>query len=148
MPTISPSLFRLALEYSEGPEKEQLEELKDRLNACVFCNDKVTAAAFGYLLAMQEKVQKEPERETTIGDRVHSVVQQVDDGELDPENASELVFGLLYCWLDDIFRDRPFKGGVGQVARDVLFEAFSPYAKPGVARAGTPGLCYDASNPL
>lgn len=116
-------LFSMALDYSEGMNKTKLETIKEKLAALEGCADKTTAAAFGYLLAMEEK----PEEVPTIYDRVHTVVENTYWKELEKEEACDLIFGLIYHWLHDEFIEQGYGGHI----IDFLDEQFEPCLAPG-----------------
>lgn len=115
-------LFSMALDYAEGVNKTKLEAIKKELVALENCSDKITAAAFGYLLAMEEK----PEEGPGIYDRVYTVVENTFWKELEREEACDLIFGLIYHWLLDEFKEHGYGGHI----IDFLKEKFSPYLVP------------------
>jgi hypothetical protein len=116
-------LFSMALDYAEGANKTKLEAAKEKLAVLEGCVDKTTAAAFGYLLAMEEK----PEEGPTIYDRVHAVVENTFWKELDKEEACDLIFGLIYHWLNDEFSNN----GYNEYVLSFLKEQFAPLLSPG-----------------
>jgi hypothetical protein len=138
MPLLSQRLLSLAVDYSTGSKKDELDEIKDKLDACELCNDKTTAAAFGYLLAMEEfkkeSEKNEEEKEPTIHDAISALMEQVDDGSIDAENATELCFGLIYKWLDKALKEEGYDAHSSDPfgARFYLASAFNPFVKLGV----------------
>jgi hypothetical protein len=138
MPLLSQRLLSLAMDYSTGSKKDELDEIKDKLDACELCNDKTTAAAFGYLLAMEELKEEistsEKEEEPTIYDAISALMEQVDDGAIDTENATELCFGLIYKWLDKVLKEEGYDAHSSELfgTRFYLASAFNPFVKPGV----------------
>jgi hypothetical protein len=89
-------LFSIAMDAC----KEDLDEARERLEAFELCNDKVTAAALGYLLAKQEEKRKE-EQEEWIYDRLCSIINSCIecDGTYYTESAVEAIFEVFYDWL-------------------------------------------------
>ena len=90
--------------------------------------------AFGYLLGREDATREEPFPEPSIRERVISVIGQFSDGELDEECAADLVFGLIYKWLDKVFEDEGYDSHAvdDESARYVIAEAFQSFVKPGV----------------
>lgn len=90
--------------------------------------------AFGYLLGQEDAKKGMPFPEPSIQEQVIVVIEQHEDGEFDQGYAADLVFSLIYKWLDKTFEDKGFahyavhRGGY----RHVLAEAFQPLVKPGV----------------
>ena len=90
--------------------------------------------AFGYLLGQEDAKKGVPFPEPSIQEQVISVIEQSTDGEFDQEYAADLVFGLIYKWLDKASEDEGFiHFGVHKGSyRYILAEAFQPFVKPGV----------------
>jgi hypothetical protein len=124
--------FRDRLIMLAMDEKNRLavDSFKD---AASICNSKEIAMAFGYLLG-QEDAKKEAPSEPSIYEQVLSTVDQCRDGEYGPGYAADLVFGLIYKWLDKVFEDESYDPHDfnDESARYVLAEAFQPLVKPGV----------------
>jgi hypothetical protein len=98
MPFTSQRLLSLAIDYSEGEKKDKLNELKDLFDACELCNDKATAAAFGYLLAQQEKERKdEPPRNAY--DRVCYAIEDYENSSEDVAYTADKIFTIIFEWL-------------------------------------------------
>jgi hypothetical protein len=127
MPSFRDRLIMLAMDEQNVPTTSLFRD------AASICNTKEAAMAFGYLMG-QEDAKKEAPSEPSIYEQVLSTVDQCCDGEYDPEYAADLVFGLIYKWLDKVFEDKgcdPHKFN-DESARHVLAEAFQPLVKPGV----------------
>jgi hypothetical protein len=93
-------VLSLAMDYNSGENKKKLDQLKRSLAATELCNDKATAAAFGYLLAQEEREDQEREQFiASVGDQVYCTIEDVSNGETTTEEATELIFGLIYLWL-------------------------------------------------
>jgi hypothetical protein len=127
MTSLRDRLIMLAMD-----EKNRLavDSFKD---AASICNSKEIAMAYGYLMG-KEDAKKEAPFEPSIYEQVLSTVDQCCDGEYDPEYAADLVFGLIYKWLDKVFEDESYDPHEfnDESARYVLAEAFQPLVKPGV----------------
>jgi hypothetical protein len=138
MPLLSQRLLSLAVDYSTGSKKDELDEIKDKLDACELCSDKTTAAAFGYLLAMEEfkkeSEKDEEEKEPTIHDAISALMEQLDEGMISADNATELCFGLIYKWLDKGLENEGYDPHYCDPfgARHYLAQSFNPMVKPGV----------------
>jgi hypothetical protein len=119
----SPELFSLAMDYASGENAEKLKQLQERFEGFSICKSKATAAAFGYLLAQQEK-EKEEE---IIYDQLCAVLdewKESDDSAV--EEQADLIMGLIYIWLKEEFIEEGFNGDI----IDCLKEKFQPYGKP------------------
>ena len=90
----STELLALAMDFANSPE---LPKLKERFKDWSDCNDKATAAAFGYLAAMEE-VKKE-KKFTSIYDKV---LEQVEDDRGDPRMRTDQNMTNIYYWLDGL----------------------------------------------
>jgi hypothetical protein len=127
MTSLRDRLIMLAMD-----EKNRLavDSFKD---AASICNSKEIAMAYGYLMG-KEDAKKEAPFEPSIYEQVISTIDQCCDGEYDPEYAADLVFGLIYKWLDKVFEDESYDPHEfnDESARYVLAEAFQPLVKPGV----------------
>jgi len=127
-------LFCLSMDYASSPE---LPALKKRFEGFSACKDKATAAAFGYLAAMQDATmsEEEEEEEITVFDEICVVMDQLLDKEgfSCTEEAADLTMGLIYNWLHDQFVEEGFAGSV----LDSLATLFRPFVKPGVIKEGT-----------
>jgi hypothetical protein len=121
---------RLIMLAMDEKNRLAVDSFKD---AASICNSKEIAMAYGYLMG-KEDAKKEAPFEPSIYEQVLSTICQCCDIEFDPEHAADLVFGLIYKWLDKVFEDE----GYGphefndEGARYVLAEAFQPLVKPGV----------------
>lgn len=126
-------LFSLSMDYASRPE---LPALKKRFEGFSACKDKATAAAFGYLAAMQDATmsEEEEEEEITVFDEICVVMDQLLDKEglSCTEEAADLTMGLIYNWLHDQFVEEGFNGSV----LDSLAVSFRPFVKPGVIKEG------------
>jgi hypothetical protein len=90
----STELLALAMDFSSNPE---LAKLKERFKDWSDCNDKATAAAFGYLAAMEE-IKKE-KKFMSIYDEV---LEQVEDDRGDPCMRTDAIMTNVYYWLDGL----------------------------------------------
>jgi hypothetical protein len=119
----SPELLSLAMDHANGKNAEKLKQLQERFEGFSICKSKATAAAFGYLLAQQEK-EKEEE---IIYDQLCAVLdewKESDDSVV--EARVDLIMGLVYIWLKEEFIEEGFNGDI----IDCLKEKFQPYCKP------------------
>jgi hypothetical protein len=119
----SPELLSLAMDHANGKNAEKLKQLQERFKGFSICKSKATAAAFGYLLAQQEK-EKEEE---IIYDQLCAVLdewKESDDSVV--EERVDLIMGLVYIWLKEEFIEEGFNGDI----IDCLKEKFQPYCKP------------------
>lgn len=110
------------------------------IDAASACKTKEAAMAFGYLLGQEDAKKGVPFPEPSIQEQVISVIEQHEDGEFDQEYAADLVFGLIYKWLDKAFAD---EGHDSHEFNDVgtrwcLANAFQPFVKPGVINPPLP----------
>jgi hypothetical protein len=87
-------LFGLAMDFTHSPE---LPALKKRFSGFEACKDMATAAAFGYLAAMKDAEAKE--EGPTIGETVRATIEEAMEGQVDAEDASQLVMAFVYKWL-------------------------------------------------
>jgi hypothetical protein len=121
---------RLIMLAMDEKNRLAVDSFKD---AASICNSKEIAMAYGYLMG-KEDAKKEAPFEPSIYEQVISTIDQCCDGEYDPEYAADLVFGLIYKWLDKVFEDESYDPHEfnDESARYVLAEAFQPLVKPGV----------------
>jgi hypothetical protein len=128
--TFNEELFSLALDYAPTPK---LQALKQRFEGFHSCKDHATAAAFGYLAAMEDaKKDKEAEaqEEATIGEQVFEAVEQAMEGEMGAEYAGELIMALVYKWLYEQLLAEGFESdGYCMICINNLF---APFVKSGV----------------
>jgi hypothetical protein len=127
MPSFRDRLIMLAMDEQNVPTTSLFRD------AASICNTKEAAMAFGYLMG-QEDAKKEASFELSIHEQVVTVIEQCNDGAYDSEYAADLVFGLIYKWLDKVFEDESYDPHEfnDESARYVLAEAFQPLVKPGV----------------
>jgi hypothetical protein len=119
----SPELLSLAMDHASGKNAEKLKQLQERFKGFSICKSKATAAAFGYLLAQQEK-EKEEE---IIYDQLCAVLEEwkeSDDSVV--EERADLIMGLVYIWLKEEF----IEDGLSGDTINCLKEKFQPYCKP------------------
>jgi hypothetical protein len=99
------TLFSLALDHT-GAKQADLAALKLRLSACEACADKLTAAAFGYLLAKKELDNGEA-RETSHKD--HPLWQAISKAIADPLLGKDQTTGQIikevFMWLKEQHED-------------------------------------------
>jgi hypothetical protein len=121
---------RLIMLAMDEKNRLAVDSFKD---AASICNSKKIAMAYGYLMG-KEDAKKEAPFEPSIYEQVLSTIDQCCDGEYDPEYAADLVFGLIYKWLDKVLEDESYDPHEfnDESARYVLAEAFQPLVKPGV----------------
>lgn len=95
-------LCRLATKYALCPEMAEpsLSELKKRFAGFEWCADKATAAAFGYYAAMEEFNGKKTITKG-IYEQCTSVVEDAQNLIVNPGEAADRLFTLIYHWLDD-----------------------------------------------
>jgi hypothetical protein len=127
MPSFRDRLIMLAMDEQNVPTTSLFRD------AASICNTKEAAMAFGYLMG-QEDAKKEAPSEPSIYEQVLSTVDQCCDGEYDPEYAADLVFGLIYKWLDKVYEDEGYTSHAvdSGATRWYLANAFQPFVKPGV----------------
>jgi hypothetical protein len=119
----SPELLSLAMDHANGKNAEKLKQLQERFEGFSICKSKATAAAFGYLLAQQEK-EKEEE---IIYDQLCAVLDEwKESNDSVVEERVDLIMGLVYIWLKEEFIEEGFNGDI----IDCLKEKFQPYCKP------------------
>lgn len=124
MPFSQEDIFSIAMDYGSGKQAQKLKEIKEKMRACEICNDKVTAAAFGYLLAKKEEDAMEEANEFSIYDAITSVIDCVDQGYQTAESGVEDTFEIIYGWLKNN-EEKSFD------------ELFSPLVRPGVIKEKT-----------
>ena len=118
----SPELLSLAMDHASGENAEKLKQLQERFEGFSICKSKATAAAFGYLLAKQEK-EKDDE---IIYDQLCAVLDAWKESEDSVEEQADLIMGLIYIWLKEEFIEDDFTTG----DIDWLKAKFQPYCKP------------------
>lgn len=107
-------LFALSMDFSNSPE---LPKLKERFKGWDICKDKATAAAFGYLAAMEE-MKKEPEPRS-IYDKV---LELVEDDKADPMIRTDTIMTEIYYWLDNLLDKEGYENNEG--VREVISNFF------------------------
>ena len=120
-------ILSLAMDYGSGEKKQELDQLKKELAATELCNDKATAAAFGYLLAKREEDYR-GKTETSIDEQVRAVLYE----EVDVTEASSLIFGLIYLWLKRKLNEEDYDDNDFTVT--YVKSLFAPFVKPGVVK--------------
>lgn len=122
-------LFTLALDHASSPS---LSILKERFKGFEHCNDKATAAAFGYFAAMRDGEKEEETDEPGVFDHICAVMDQLIDPDkhLVAEEATEITMGLIYKWLHNKLK----KDGYDDNDYTITFikSLFAPCVKPGV----------------
>ena len=103
-------------------------------DAASICTTKEAAMAFGYLLGREDAEKEVPLPDPPIYEQVVSVIEQCNDGKFDLGYASDLVFGLIYKWLDKMYEDEGYDCHAEDefACRWYLANAFQPFVKPGV----------------
>lgn len=101
---------------------ERFSELKELLAMCEHAKDKTTAAALGYLIAMEEN---EREELFNIYDAVEATVGQVGDNLLKADEAASIIFGLIYNWTREAMVKEDMHDAAG-----LLDELFDAYLRP------------------
>ena len=114
------------MDFSSSPE---LPALKRRFEGFSICKDHATAAAFGYLAAMKD-AEDDEKLNQTIGEHVHSIMEQVAGNEISADYASELVITLIYKWLRKELNKDGYDDDDWTVTN--IKKLFAPYVKPGV----------------
>lgn len=127
MPSFRDRLIMLAM---DAKNRLAVSSFKD---AASICNTKEIAMAYGYLMG-QEDAKKQASSEPSVHEQVATVIEQCNDGEFDSEYAADLVFGLIYKWLDKVYEDQGYAshGDDELSTRWYLADAFQPFVKPGV----------------
>ena len=96
--------------------QERFNELKERMEMCEHATSKAGAAALGYLIAMEEKENR----------NIYDVVlKEVENNGKDSMIRTDAIFTAIYKWLDKKFEDESYNEGGG--VRNVLLEAFDIY---------------------
>lgn len=128
MPSFRDRLMMLAMDEKTRPATALFKD------AASICNTKEVAMAYGYLMGQEDAKKEVPFPEFSIYEQVATVIEQCNDGEFDSEYAADLVFGLVYKWLDKCLEDESYDPHDcnDESARYVLAEAFQPLVKPGV----------------
>lgn len=104
-------------------------------NAASICNSKEAAMAFGYLMGKQDADHDLPTCEPSIEEQVQAVIDNCCEGGMDQEYATELVFGLIYKWVDKMYEGRGFAVHHSSHPGSVRYElarAFQPFVRPDV----------------
>lgn len=106
--------------------------LRERLaNAANVCSDKSWAMAYGYLLAQDDMAKGLPSLTApAIDDMVEATIQAFSNGEQSLSDTLQIVFGLIYKWVDDAYDREEYESDGG--ARECLANIFRPYVRPGV----------------
>lgn len=104
------------------------------IDAAFICKTKEAAMAFGYLLGQEDAKNEVSFLDPSVREQVVSVVEQFSDGEFDQDYAAQLIFGLVYKWLDKVYEDQGYAshGDDEFSTRWYLADAFQPFVKPGV----------------
>ena len=113
----STELLALAMDFSSSPE---LAKLKERFKDWSDCNDKATAAAFGYLAAIAET--KAHEKYTSIYDKI---LEEVENDREDPAIRTEQIMTEIYYWLDSLLADNNYEET--DQARVLISDLFDPF---------------------
>lgn len=93
-------------------------ELVESLAACEHAKSKSVAAALGYLVAMEDKLEKE----LSIYDKV---LDEVEDSDGDALIRTDSIMTEVYCWLDKELEKEGYEED-GEV-RGLLLDRFTPY---------------------
>ena len=126
-------IFSLAMDYGSGEKKKELDRLKQDLVATELCNDKATAAAFGYLLAKRDSEKQEDETfKASIADEVYCVIEDCDNRDLPIEEGVDLIFALIYLWLKRELNKDGYDDDDYTIT--CIKSLFAPFVKPGVIR--------------
>ena len=120
-------ILSLAMDYGSGEKKQELDQLKKELAATELCNDKATAAAFGYLLAKREE-DYGGKTETSIDEQVRAVLYE----EVDVTEATSLIFGLIYLWLRKEISEDGY--APDDYLHELLNSLFVPFVKEGTIK--------------
>ena len=123
------TLFSLALDHT-GAKQADLDALKRRLSACEACADKLTAAAFGYLLAKKELDNGEA-KETSYKDHPlwQAIGQAIDDPLLDKDQTTGQIIKEVFVWLKEQHQEDAWHSDFDEsIAYDALVYAF-PFLK-------------------
>jgi hypothetical protein len=120
-------LFALSIDHATSAE---LPALKKRFEGFDICKDKATAAAFGYLAAMRDAEREEEEEQPSIYDKVCAVMDKLDDPDewTTSEDATEIVFALIYLWL----KEELIEEGLSGDFVELLDRKFKSFVRPGV----------------
>ena len=97
--------------------QERFNELKERMEMCEHATSKAGAAALGYLIAMEEKENR----------NIYDVVlEQVENNGEDSCIRTDAIFAAIYKWLDGKLEEEGYFDDDGS-SRSVLREAFDIY---------------------
>lgn len=102
---------------------DRFNELKQRLAICEYAKDKATAAALGYLIAMEEK---EEEESFNIHSAIEATIEQARNGLLSIEEATSITMGLVYNWARKAMKEEEMHDAI-----DLIDEIFDIYLRPG-----------------
>lgn len=133
MPSFRDRLMMLSMD-----EKNRLatDLFKD---AASICFNKEIAMAYGYLMG-QEDAKKQASSEPSIAEQAVTVIDQCCDGEYDSEYTAQLIFGLVYKWLDKMYAEQDYDphdyDDCG--TRWSLANAFQPFVAKGVINPPLP----------
>ena len=106
---------KVVTKYVLGSQ-ERFNGLKERMEMCEHATSKAGAAALGYLIAMEEKENR----------NIYDVVlKEVENNGKDSMIRTDAIFTAIYKWLDKKFEDESYNEGGG--VRNVLLEAFDIY---------------------
>lgn len=106
---------KVVTKYVLGSQ-ERFNELKERMEMCEHATSKAGAAALGYLIAMEEKENR----------NIYDVVlEQVENNGEDSMIRTEAIFLAIYKWLDGKLESEGYLQDA--TTRSVLHEAFDIY---------------------
>jgi hypothetical protein len=113
-------------------ENRSPRRLRERLGkAADVCSDKTWAMAYGYLLAQDDMAKGLPSLTApAIDDMVEATIQSFSNDEQSLSDTLQIVFGLIYKWVDDAYDREEYESDGG--ARECLADLFRPYVRPGV----------------
>jgi hypothetical protein len=95
------------------------------------CLSKEAAMAFGYMLAQDDMAKGYPDPTAPgIEDTVAATLRAFASGDETLEDTLQIVFGLIYNWVDDAYDREEYESDGG--ARECLADLFRPYVRPGV----------------
>lgn len=131
-PTTDSSDYYRARTLSMAGENGTPRRLRERLGkAADVCSDKSWAMAYGYLLAQDDMAKGLPSLTApAIDDMVEAAIQAFSNGEQSLSDTLQIVFGLIYKWVDDAYDREEYESDGG--ARECLADIFRPYVRPGV----------------
>lgn len=131
-PTTDSSDYYRARTLSMAGENGTPRRLRERLGkAADVCSTKASAMAYGYLLAQDDMAKGLPSLTApAIDDMVEAAIQAFSNGEQSLSDTLQIVFGLIYKWVDDAYDREEYESDGG--ARECLADIFRPYVRPGV----------------